>query len=81
MAFAGTAHEADTAQLPQSTSPVAAFVSGLGWTCRRVADEGMVATLRAPMTPVVAHSVDVDVIGHRRRVVDLEAGRSGPGPR
>ena len=40
----GTAQEADTAQLPASTRPVAAVVSGVGWFWRRHCAEGMVVT-------------------------------------
>src|SRR5215475_16034350 len=50
-ALLGTAHEADTAQLPQSMSPVGA-VSFLhaGWDCGSVAVGSMLATtLRAPL--------------------------------
>ena len=50
-AAAGTAHEADTAQLPASTSPVEGSVSGLGWTCRRVCEDGIVVTSLAPAPP------------------------------
>ena len=48
---AGTAHEAETAQLPQSTRPVAASVRQVGWFCGSAADGVTVATLRAPMPP------------------------------
>src|SRR5262245_20700055 len=47
-AVLGTAHEADTAQLPASVSPVVRSLSGAAWTWRRVADDGIVATSRAP---------------------------------
>ena len=49
-AEAGAAHEADTAQLPQSTRPLE-FVRQAGWLCARLADGVMVATLRAPSPP------------------------------
>jgi hypothetical protein len=50
-ASAGTAHEADTAQLPQSISPVVALLRQLGWFWGRLAEGLTVATWRAPMPP------------------------------
>ena len=50
-ASAGTAQEAETAQLPQSTSPVAASVRQAGWFCGSEAEGVTVATLRAPSPP------------------------------
>ena len=44
-------HDADTAQLPQSTRPVAASVRHAGWVCGSVARRLTVATLRAPIPP------------------------------
>ena len=45
----GTAHEADTPQLPRSTRLVAEAVRQLGWFCGSDADGVMLATLRAPL--------------------------------
>jgi hypothetical protein len=50
-ASAGTAHEAETAQLPQSISPVAALVRQFGWVWGRLAEGVTVATCRAPEPP------------------------------
>jgi hypothetical protein len=49
-AEAGTGHEADTPQLPQSTRPLE-LVRHCGWFCGRLADGLIVATLRAPSPP------------------------------
>jgi len=48
----GTVHDADVAQLPQSTSPVDEFVRQEGWVCGSVA-EGFRpdAMIRAPSPP------------------------------
>ena len=40
-------HEAETAQLPQSTRPVLLTEMQLGWDCGKAADGVMLATLRA----------------------------------
>ena len=48
VAFEGTAQEAETAQLPQSMSPVAELVRQGGWVCGNAAEALMVATFRAP---------------------------------
>ena len=47
----GTAHEADTAQFPQSMSPVRRVsLRHAGWVCGSVADgQHAAATLRAPL--------------------------------
>ena len=50
-ASAGTAHDAETAQLPQSTRPVAASVRQAGCACGSAAEGSTVATLRAPVPP------------------------------
>ena len=47
VAFAGTAHEPDSVQLPQSIRPVVASFRQLGWFCGSEAEGGTVATLRA----------------------------------
>ena len=70
-ASAGTAQDADTAQLPQSTSPVAGVVEagrlGLGQRRRRLDRRDLARAVAA----VVAHPVDVEaVVG--RVGVDLE---------
>ena len=68
----GTAHEADTAQLPQSMSPVAwhrscrPAGSAGGWPSAHVRDD-----LAGAIALVVPHPQDVDVIRRRRRA-DLE---------
>jgi hypothetical protein len=49
VAVAGTAHDADSAQLPQSMSPVAAAVRHAGCVCGSAAEGVTVATLRAPI--------------------------------
>ena len=49
-ASAGTVHEAETDQLPQSTSPVAAWVRQPGCWSAPVSGR-TVATLRAPCPP------------------------------
>ena len=48
---AGTAHDAETPQLPQSTRPVAASVRQAGWAWGSAAQGSTVATLRAPLPP------------------------------
>src|SRR5436305_1429227 len=45
----GTAHDAETDQLPASTRPVALSVRGAGWICRVICAAGRVATRRAPL--------------------------------
>ena len=50
-ASAGTVHDADTAQLPQSMRPVVALVRQFGWFCGSDADGVTVATFRAPRPP------------------------------
>ena len=61
-AFAGTAQEADSAQLPQSMSPVARVVQAGGLIlgqARRRLDRG---DLAGAVAPVVAHPVDVEAV-------------------
>ena len=50
-AFAGTAHEAESAQLPQSTRPVLGTVKQSGCICGSVADGSTVSIFRAPRPP------------------------------
>ena len=50
-AVAGTAHDADTAQLPQSTRPVPRSERHAGCGCGSGALGVTVATLRAPFPP------------------------------
>ena len=51
-ALDGTVHEADTAQLPQSISPVEDWVIHAGWLWGRVTDGRIPAwTIRAPLPP------------------------------
>jgi hypothetical protein len=50
-ASAGVAQEADSAQLPQSTSPVVDWVRQLGWFCGRDALGVIVVIFRAPLPP------------------------------
>ena len=73
-ALAGTAHEAETAQLPQSISPVRCSVRQSGWFCGSVTEGETVATLRAPMPAVVAHAIDVETVAGGNSV-DLEEDR------
>ncbi len=47
-AVVGTVQEADTAQFPQSVSPVVASLRQLGWVWGRWADGWTVAMSRAP---------------------------------
>ena len=47
----GTIQRADTAQLPQSTRPVADVVTQLGWFCGSRTVGRTVATRRAPEPP------------------------------
>jgi hypothetical protein len=49
VALVGTSHDADTAQVPQSISPVVASFRQAGWFCGSAADGSTLATLRAPM--------------------------------
>jgi hypothetical protein len=45
----GTVHEADTAQLPQSTKPVEGSFRQAGCDCGSVTEGWMVAMSRAPL--------------------------------
>ena len=73
-ASAGTVQEADSAQLPQSISPVADSLRQAGCDCGRDAEGWTVATLRAPSAAVVAHPVDVEAVVAGGRI-DLEVDR------
>ena len=72
----GTAHEADTAQLPQSYRPVVASVRHAGWVCGRVAEGVIVIRLAddqpRPVPLVIPHAVDIQVVGSGVGV-DLES--------
>jgi len=50
-AVAGTAHEAEVFQLPQSTRPVVTSVAHAGWFCELGMDGAIEATFRAPSPP------------------------------
>ena len=50
-ASGGTAQRAETAQLPQSTSPVAGSVCGGGCCCGSAAQGRTSPTFRAPFPP------------------------------
>ena len=70
----GTAHDADSAQFPQSTRPVAASLTHAGCVCGSVALGLTVAIVARAVAAVVPDAVDVDLV--RRRVgVDLEVHR------
>ena len=51
VAVAGTLHDADTAQLPQSTRPVLTSDRHCGWLCGSVTEGCTVVTSRAPRPP------------------------------
>jgi hypothetical protein len=51
VAVDGTSHDAESSQLPQSTSPVVGSLMQLGCACGSVAVGASVATLRAPSPP------------------------------
>ena len=70
----GTIQDAETAQLPQSTRPVAAVVRHAGCVCGSSADGQDGGDLARAQAAVVAHPVDVEPVV-RRRGVDLEADR------
>ena len=75
-AVLGTVHDAETAQLPQSISPVDESVRHAGWvwgSVDRRLDVGLIDP-RA-VAAVVAEPEDVDVVLRRRRL-DLELTRS-----
>ena len=69
--MAGTAHDADTAQLPQSIKPLRGCVRQFGWFCGSVAVGVTVRDLARAMPAVVAHPIDVEAVV-RRVGVDLE---------
>ena len=69
----GTAHDAETAQLPQSISPVAASASGRpAGSAAGVADGVDRGDLARAVAAVVAHPVDVEAVGRSQSVLTLK---------